>query len=112
MALNHGVPIIPGYLFGNSKALHVWYDKYGYMQWLSRKLRVSLVLFTGRYGLPIPFRTPLLAVFGDPMPVQKNSKPTSEDIDVVMNQLEYELKKLFNLHKAAFGWSNVELIIK
>lgn len=112
MALEHGVPIIPGYFFGNSKAMHVWYDSYGIMQWLSRKLRVSLVFFSGRMGLPVPFRTPLLAVFGDPFAVEKTPAPTSDNIDAVMERLESEIKKLFNTHKAAFGWNNVELIIK
>ena len=112
MALEHGVPIIPGYFFGNSKALHVWYDNYGCMQWLSRKLRISIVFFSGRMGLPIPFRTPLLAVFGDPFPVQKKITPTTDDIDVVMEKLELEIKLLFDTHKAAFGWNNVELNIK
>ena len=112
MALQHGVPIIAGYFFGNSKALNVWYDKYGVMQWLSRKLRVSLVFFSGRFGLPIPFRTPLMVAFAPPFPVQKNPNPTDKDIDAVMQHLENELTQLFDTHKKAFGWDNVKLIIK
>ena len=112
MALHHGVPIIPGYFFGNSKALNVWYDKQGLMQWLSRKLRMSLVFFSGRFGLPIPYRTPLLAVFSAPFQVKQNLNPTDKDITDVMDRLEKEIKTLFDTHKAAFGWENVQLIVK
>ena len=112
MALEHGAPIIPGYFFGNSKVFNVWYDKYGFMQWLSRKLRISLVFFSGRIGLPIPFRTPLLAVFAPPFTVKKKKNPTAEDIDAVMEKLESEIMTLFEKHKHAFGWSKMKLIIK
>lgn len=112
MALQHGVPIIPGYFFGNSKALNVWYDRYGIMQSLSRKLRVSIVFFSGRFGLPIPYRTPLMVAFAPPFEVKKIQCPSDRDIDVVMKRLEDELLGLFNMHKAAFGWSDVKLIIR
>lgn len=90
----------------------MWYDKLGLMQWLSRKLRVSLVFFSGRFGLPIPYRTPLLAVFGAPFPVKKNLQPTDKDISEVMERLEREIKALFDTHKTAFGWGSVKLIVK
>lgn len=112
LAILNGVDIIPGYLFGNCQALNIWYDSYGIMQNISRNLRVSLVLFSGRYFLPIPYRAPLLSVFGDPIKVNQNSNPSNEEIQLLLNELEVRVKELFDLHKSAFGWSHVELVIK
>jgi hypothetical protein len=47
MALQTGCDILPSYLFGNSKALHVWHDPFGVMSYLSRKFKISLVFFWG-----------------------------------------------------------------
>ena len=47
LALRTGCDILPSYLFGNSKALHVWHDPWGIMAWLSRKYQISLVFFWG-----------------------------------------------------------------
>jgi hypothetical protein len=47
LALQTGCNILPSYLYGNSKALNVWYDSFGIMKNLSRMLRVSIVFFTG-----------------------------------------------------------------
>eukprot|EP01038_Epipyxis_sp_PR26KG_P006045 gene6045-8322_t len=112
MAIQTGSHIIPCYLFGNSKAFKIWYDQFGIMQWISRKLRVSLVLFYGRWGLPIPFRTTVFGVCGDPIYVQQKDNPTNEEITQLLEILQTKIKELFDLHKASYGWEHVELIIK
>lgn len=112
LALETGTDLIPAYLFGNSKAIDVWYDSYGIMQWLSRKLRVSLVFFTGRWGLPVPYRTPLLGVCGDPIAVPHIPNPSPEQVQELLNVLQVKIKELFDTHKASFGWKHVELTIK
>lgn len=101
-----------GYLFGNSKALTVWYDKAGIMQYISRKLRMSLVFFWGRFFLPIPYRAPLLAVFDEPIKVKQNDNPTKEEIEELLQLLEEKIVNLFDMHKASFGWADVKLIVK
>ena len=88
LALQTGAAIIPCYLFGNSQAFSVWYDKFGIMQWLSRKLRISLVLFRGRWGLPIPYRTPIFGVCDASIYVEKTEKPSKEAIENLLNKLQ------------------------
>jgi hypothetical protein len=66
MAVKHQVPIIPVYCFGSSVLLKrlklpLFVEK------LSLMLRVSLVMFFGKWGLPIPFRQRLLYVMGRPI---------------------------------------------
>ena len=99
-------------MFGNSKGFNVWYDNFGIMQYLSRALRVSLVFFSGRWGLPIPYRIPLLAVFDAPIIVKKNPNPTREEVQNLLTELEDRVTKLFDLHKGSFGWDHVKLVIK
>jgi hypothetical protein len=112
LALQHGVPIVPGYLFGNSKCLHVWHDPLGIMRWLSRKLQVSLVFFWGRWGLPIPYRTPLLSITGDKIEVPRIENPTPEQVQELLDTLVEKITELFDQHKTSFGWDNVKLIVK
>eukprot|EP01035_Chromulina_nebulosa_P019352 gene19352-25217_t len=112
LALTTGSYLIPSYIFGNSKCLSIWYDKYGIMLKLSRLFRVSIVFFWGRWYLPIPYRTPILGVLGEPIHVVKNENPTQQDVNELLSILEVKIKELFDKHKAAYGWENVELIIK
>lgn len=112
LALQTGTPIVPSYLFGNSTAFSVWFDSMGIMQWLSRKLRVSLVLFYGRWGLPIPYRTTIFGVCGAPINVPKKESPTKEEIQSLLDNVQVQIKTIFDVYKKSYGWSDVELVIK
>ena len=82
------------------------------MQYLSRKLRVSLVFFSGRWGLPIPYRIPLLAVFDAPIKVKLTPHPTPEEVQALLSLLKDRIRGLFDQHKASYGWEHVRLVIK
>ncbi len=112
LALQTGAAIVPCYLFGNSQAFSVWYDKFGIMQWLSRKLRISLVLFRGRWGLPIPYRTPIFGVCDAPIYVEKTENPSNEAIENLLNELQVRVRDLFETYKSSYGWEHVTLVIK
>lgn len=112
MALQNGVDIVPGYLFGNSTAFSVTYDSWGLMQWISRKLRVSLCFFYGRGFLPIPYRIPVLAVFDAPIRVDKVVDPSREQVQALLDELIARTRALFDMHKACYGWDDVELVVK
>ena len=90
----------------------MWYDNYGIMQYISRKCKASIVFFSGRWGLPIPYRIPLLAVFDSPIIVKKKIKPTPKEIQNLLTELENRITLLFDIHKASFGWGHVKLVIK
>lgn len=59
MAIRHGIPVIPVYTFGATKMFKrlqlPWVFEY-----ISKMLRVSICLFFGQLGLPMPFRQRLL----------------------------------------------------
>ena len=65
-ALQEGANIIPVYFFGNSHLFDT-YNSGGttsFISRISRKLQASIVFFTGRHYLPVPFRHPLKMVIG------------------------------------------------
>ena len=66
MAAKHQIPIIPVYCFGSSMLLKRLKLPH-FVEKLSLMLRISLVVFFGRWGLPIPFRQRLLYVMGRPI---------------------------------------------
>ena len=53
LAIMHGADIMPTYIFGNTTALRVIDNSI--LEWISRKLKVSITLMYGRWLLPIPF---------------------------------------------------------
>jgi hypothetical protein len=54
----------------------------------------------------------MLGVAGEMIHVDKIENPTKEDIEKLLCLLEERIKETFDTHKAAYGWENVELIIK
>ena len=59
LAMKHGASIRPCYVFGASK-LYKRIVMPQWIEWISNKLRFSLILFYGKYGLPIPFENSLV----------------------------------------------------
>lgn len=112
LALRTGTDIVPGYLFGSTKSYSVLYDQFGILQWLSRKLQTPFLFFYGRYFLPIPYRKPLLSVFGERIHVEKIENPSQEDIDKLLVKLQDGITTVFDKYKTSFGWKNVKLVIK
>ena len=110
--LKTGTTLLPAYSIGNTSAFDVWHDRFGIMEAISRRLKVSVFWPTGRFGLPIPFRTNITMLFSSPIrvePVPKGTEPTPEQIDEVHGRILDAMKELFDKHKACLGWGHKEL---
>lgn len=119
LAIRTGADLVPCYMFGNTKLLHCWAGDgvpggRTILEKISRKLGFALIVFYGRFGLPIPFRSPVLAVKGKGIPTFhiKCEEPTDEQIRTIQNQLIDDMQKLFDDHKRLFGWESQKLVIK
>lgn len=113
LALETGAYLVPSYVFGNTTCFTSVYDKkYGIMEYISRKVKVSIVLFYGRFGLPIPYRVPILSCLGTPIAVEKTANPTNEQINELLEKLQQGVHDLFEKHKTAYGYENFSLTIK
>lgn len=106
LSLKTGAPIVPAYSLGNTAVFKAWFDKWGIMERISRKAQLSIFLFWGKFGLPIPLRTPITTIFGPPIEVTKTDNPTQEQIDDVHRRLLQGVEDCFNQHKAALGWGH------
>ena len=75
---------------------------------------MSLVIFAGQWGLPVPFRQRLLYVIGKPIypPTLHRGQLDGSNEKTRIRKLTEEmfstyceeLRSLFDRHKAAYGW--------
>ena len=99
-AIEEGCCLVPVFCFGNSKlftpvglgknGLDTWFAKF------SRKMRASVMLFYGRFFLPIPYRHPLKVVMGAAINIDKDENPSEENVNAVMQQVIFNLTELYN----------------
>ncbi|KAG7341127.1 diacylglycerol acyltransferase [Nitzschia inconspicua] len=126
LAYKYNVPIVPIYCFGSSMLLKRWN-----IPWLERLgvlLRISLVVFYGKWGLPIPFRQRLLYVMGNPIYPPTNNQPSgattnglgvdtddasSKCVNDMYERYCNELRRIFDRHKESYakGWEKKSLVI-
>lgn len=117
MALRHQVPIVPVYCFGATKLLKRL-PLPDIVERISLALRVSICLFFGVAGLPIPFRQKLFYVMGDPIvppsptaTTSSSNRPNQEQeiVNDLHQQFCNELVRLFENHKETYGWGHKSL---
>jgi len=89
--------------------VQVWYDPFGFMEALSRKLKVSLFVPYGRFGLPIPFRCNITMTYADPISVEKVAEPSQQQVDELHQRLLASWSELFESHKVPLGQSHKTL---
>mmetsp|Transcript_5329 Transcript_5329/g.7821 ORF Transcript_5329/g.7821 Transcript_5329/m.7821 type:complete len:367 (-) Transcript_5329:1312-2412(-) len=115
MAIRHGVPVIPVYTFGATKMFKrlqlPWVFEY-----ISKMLRISLCLFFGQLGLPVPFRQRLLYVMGRPIfPPEMggivDDEVLQEQVDAMHQKFCDELIRIFDKYKDCYGWQRKRLEI-
>jgi 2-acylglycerol O-acyltransferase 2 len=111
MAIKHGVPLIPVYCFGSTKMFRRL--ELPALEHLSKLLRISICVFFGSWGLPMPFRQRLLYVMGSPLfPPNAGSNNTAEldqHVDALHARFCNELIALFDRHKESYGWDRKTL---
>uniref|UniRef100_A0A7S1ZEZ1 Acyltransferase n=1 Tax=Ditylum brightwellii TaxID=49249 RepID=A0A7S1ZEZ1_9STRA len=115
LALSTGTPIIPAYSFNNTAAFSAWWDPYGILENISRKMQASLFLYWGRFGCcPIPRRVQITMVYGEPIRVDKveGGNPTVEQVDELHERILDGIRDCFESHKHALGLGEKELIFE
>lgn len=126
LAVQHGVPIVPVYCFGSTKLLRRL-QLPSLVEKMSLLLRVSLVVFYGRWFLPIPFRQKLLYVMGNPIypnnagAGDRNSvlvsdpsstlsdATTDQQVDEMFARYCDEMIRIFERQKESYGWAHKTL---
>lgn len=97
LALRQGADVIPVYLFGNTTVLSALTA--GPLAALSRKLGVSVTLFWGRFGLPLPKCVRITYARGRPLGLPHIAEPTNEEVDLWHARYCEQLVQLFDRYK-------------
>jgi hypothetical protein len=105
LAIESGASLVPIFTFGETSLYEHWPLLLGLRTWLVKNLGVAIPLISGEFGW-LPFRVPVTAVVGAPIPCQ-----ATDDVDEVHARYVAALVKLFNDHKAAHGDAKATLEI-
>ena len=119
LALQHKLPIIPVYCFGATKMFRRVQLPH-FIETLSRLFKISLCLFFGKLGLPIPFRQRLMYVMGRAIwPPLADGEDWStlerDDLNQRVNNMHDafcdEIMRIFDRNKEHYGWGHKSLRI-
>ncbi|XP_023340574.1 2-acylglycerol O-acyltransferase 1 [Eurytemora carolleeae] len=121
IALQHGAQLVPTFSFGEAHVYNIMNTQEGtWIRNLQEKFRnivgFAPVLFLGRgmfqynFGL-IPHRKPVNVVVGEPIPVEKTSNPTVEEIEDLHKQYVTALVQLYDKYNPVYGDTNISLNI-
>jgi diacylglycerol O-acyltransferase 2, plant len=119
LAIRTGADLQPAYIFGSTKTLSCWTGEgipggRDVLCRISRKLGFGLAIIFGRFGLPIPRRSPLLGVLGKSIPTHhiQCEEPTDKQVEEIQELLIKNMHETFNKYKHLYGWEEKHLIIK
>ena len=119
LALQHKLPIVPVYCFGATKMFRRVQLPH-FIETLSRMFKISLCLFFGKLGLPIPFRQRMLYVMSKTIfpPLSDGedfSMLESGDLDQRVQAMHDafcdEIVRIFDRNKDHYGWGHKTLRI-
>ena len=106
IALQTGCHIVPSYVFGANEVFTRYFEHNGVMAKVSSVLQTSLVVWSGRWGIPfsfVPHRSKLVAVIGAPIEVTKVAEPTKEQVEALHAKFVAEVRALYDRHKGRMG---------
>eukprot|EP00747_Dinoflagellata_sp_TGD_P187054 gnl/TRDRNA2_/TRDRNA2_44525_c0_seq1.p1 gnl/TRDRNA2_/TRDRNA2_44525_c0~~gnl/TRDRNA2_/TRDRNA2_44525_c0_seq1.p1 ORF type:complete len:334 (+),score=49.75 gnl/TRDRNA2_/TRDRNA2_44525_c0_seq1:94-1095(+) len=112
LALEHGVPIVPVYVFGQS-VLWSQLQLPSWVEALSRIIRFSLMIPYGRWGTVVPRRLPLLYAIGKPILCPRMDNSVSQaQVESTHAEVVAAVCELYDFYKDQYGWANRPLIVE
>lgn len=108
LALTTGCSLVPVYTFGANEVYTRAFGARSLAARLSSLLRVSLVYWSGRFGIPygfLPHRQKLVVAIGAPIDVNRvpSGEPSAAQIEALHARYVEELKHLYAKHKHRMG---------
>mmetsp|Transcript_6028 Transcript_6028/g.12060 ORF Transcript_6028/g.12060 Transcript_6028/m.12060 type:complete len:363 (+) Transcript_6028:27-1115(+) len=110
LCLKHSVPVVPIFCFGASNMMRR--VNVPGAEALSKVLKASIILIYGRMGFPVPFRTNLRYVMGNPIwPVEGMDEEVN--VEGMHEAFTEEIHRIFEEHKEIYekSWEGKELRI-
>jgi len=113
LAIRHGVPLVPAYVFGCTDLYRTSRFMYGLRRALVSVAGVCIPLCWGPFGMPLtPFKGRVDIVVGEPIPVKKEEEPTDEDVARLHETYVKALCALFDKNKGRFGYDDRTLTVE
>ena len=110
MAIKHGRDVVPIYCFGSTKMFRRL--QLPLLETFSNLLRISVCVFYGVWGLPLPFRQKLTYIVGQPIcPPPSSDTDLDRTVENMHEQFCTSLQSMFERHKHAYGWGHKSLKI-
>jgi 2-acylglycerol O-acyltransferase 2 len=109
LCIQTGADIVPVYHFGNTQIMSQL--QFPILVWLSRKLRTSVNIFWGRWGLLIGRRCKIVTVVGPAIPVTQSDNPSEQQVSELQEIYIKAVLELFDKHKHRVGWQNRSLVV-
>ncbi|GMI15195.1 hypothetical protein TrLO_g9839 [Triparma laevis f. longispina] len=112
LAILHQTPLVPVFGLGISDL----YTTYNFLlpitSWIQKNTGIALPLFHGRWGTPLPYKTPIKILIGNPIDVPIN---TSRDTKIADPKLVDELHAKYilavkELHKTHGGGRKLTIV--
>jgi len=110
IGLEEGTTFGAGWFAGTSDCFTIVQDPFGMMRWVSRKLALSFFLFYGRWGLPIPRRSPTTLIMKVTR-LEKTTSPTEEQVQAAHKEVYGGLVDEFERLKHFVGLSDRTLVV-
>jgi len=113
LAMRHGVPVVPCYVFGSNDLFHTSDFMQGPRQWLVKNLGVCIPMTWGYWGTLCPLPVKNTIVFGAPVdyPCEVKGEPTDEELNKAHSDFCDKIKNLFDVKKGGYRMGDRELII-
>jgi hypothetical protein len=133
LAIKNGTPLVPVFYFGASRTLSKFSP--AWLEQVSRKLKISLLGFYGRWYVPVPYARPIKMAVGRaievrasvlqglarkgiigalssqvPAPAGENGEPSDEQVQEMHAVFMRELEALYARHRPE--WEKRELRIE
>lgn len=112
LAIKNGTPLVPVFYFGASRTLSKFSP--AWLEQVSRKLKISLLGFYGRWYVPVPYARPIKMAVGRaievPAPAGENGEPSDEQVREMHAVFMRELEALYARHRPE--WEKRELRIE
>lgn len=105
LAIRHGAPLVPTYVFGEKHMFRIWKPPHVIWNFFLRVFKVPLLWFTGQRGTWLPYRTTrgIAVVYGKPIPTTQEDVPSVEQISRIHERYIAELHELYRSYQDEFG---------
>lgn len=116
IALQQSAALVPVLALGEADSLHNLIEWPSVQRWCTKKLGFPIpFVIAGRWFLPLPARTHLKFVVGQPLPAPKlaqEGEPSREEVEAFHACFYGALEKLWEAHAKDFpGYQDVKLVI-